>query len=346
MNHFLIVDGSSILTTNYYATLPKNILFAKTEEEKQKHYKEILQTKDGIYTNGIYGTLRLLYQLITKIKPTHLAFVFDQSRDTFRRGIYPEYKANRKETPKPLKEQFIMTEKMLPWLGIPTFYSEEYEADDYAGSLAKRFASKDTRVSLLTKDKDYLQLVNEYTNCWLYQSTEKTEALYESYYYPLGYTKENIPLPNHVFSFTPSYVEAEYGVKPKQIIDMKALGGDNSDNIPGVKGVSEKTAVQLLSEYETVEDLYEALHEIDTNNKTEVKAFNQFLKELGINRSPLNALLKKGEYQGENAALLSKKLATIYCDIPFTQGIDDFKTNVDMERFEKTCQRLEIKTIV
>lgn len=239
-----------------------------------------------------------------------------------------------------------MMEKMLPWLGIQTFFSEEYEADDLAGSLAKKFASPETKVSLLTKDRDYLQLVDDYTNCWLYQSTEKTESLYAKYYYPQGLTKENIHLPNHVFSFTPFLVKEEYGVNPKQIIDMKAIGGDVSDNIPGVKGVSENTAIQLLSEYDSVEELYETLHEIDMGNKKEVKEFNEFLKTLGIKRSPINSLMKEGEFLGENAAILSKKLATICCDIPFSQTLDQFKTYLDMEKFKKTCNRLEIKTII
>lgn len=346
-NLFLIIDGSSMLSTNYYASLPKKVLFAKTEAEKEMYYPEIMQTSDGIYTNGIYPTLRMIYKIIQEQRPTHIAVVFDQTRDTFRREIYPEYKAQRKETPEPLKKQFIMMEKMLPWLGIPTFYSPYCEADDFAGSLVKKFESPETKVCLLTKDKDYLQLVSDYTRCWMYQSDKKkAEELYEKYYNAYGITAKDLNLPDRVFEFTPYLVKEEFGIEPRQVIDMKAIGGDPSDNIPGVKGVSEKTAVMLLQEFGSVEGLYSTIHSIDLNNKRAVKDFNGFLKTLGITRSPLNALTKEGPLFGENAAFLSKQLATIKCDIPLDGDLSHYRTNLNMDRFRKTCNRLEIRTIL
>ena len=107
---FVIVDGSSMLSTCYYAVLPREIMFAKTEEEKKKHYGRILHAQDGTYTNAIFGMLKMVVSLMKRQQPEYVAFVFDKTRDTFRRELYPAYKGNRGDTPEPLKSQFVLME--------------------------------------------------------------------------------------------------------------------------------------------------------------------------------------------------------------------------------------------
>ena len=191
-NKFVIVDGSSMLSTCYYAVLPREIMFAKTEEEKQKHYGKILHAADGTYTNAIFGMLKTVASLIRKQEPGYIAFVFDKTRDTFRRELYAEYKGTRGATPEPLKQQFVLIESILQEAGFKVLYSDDYEADDYAGSLVMKFRSQ-LPVVVMTKDHDYLQLVNDEYNvrAWMVQAKqEKADELYEKYYGPYGLTKK------------------------------------------------------------------------------------------------------------------------------------------------------------
>lgn len=347
MNKFLIIDGSSLLTTNYFALLPKSIMFEKDDEKKKEHYKEIMQSKDGTYTNAIYGTFKAIKKIIDTQNLTHIAIVFDQTRNTFRRELYSEYKGTRKETQQPLKEQFKLIQELFVEMGIKVLCSSEYEADDYAGSLSKKFASDKTRVYLLTKDHDYIQLIDEYTYLWMMQTKkEAAEELYEKYYEYLGLNKEDITLPEKVFEFTPLLIEEEFGIKPEQIVDVKAISGDSSDNIPGIKGISDKTATLLLKEYGTLENLFSSLEEINIEDKKQVKEINDFWKMLDISRSPIKLLKADQELGDKSMALLSKKLASIKCDIPIEYSLDDFNiNNFSKDKFREICRRLNIKSI-
>ena len=184
--YLLLIDGSSLLTTQYYGNLPREILFAKTDEEKKKFYHKIMQTKTGIYTNAIYGFMRTVLKIIKEQKPKYIAVAWDKSRNTFRREIYSEYKGNRGETPKPLKDQFILCEELLEKMGIRQFMDDRFEADDFCGSLSKKFENT-LPVKILTKDNDYLQLVTDKTNLWIMHSTaQKTDDLYKKKFYYQG----------------------------------------------------------------------------------------------------------------------------------------------------------------
>ena len=344
----VIIDGSSMLSTCYYAVLPREIMFAKTEEEKQKHYNKILRSEDGVYTNAIFGMLKMVVSLIKKQKPDYMAFVFDKTRDTFRRELYPDYKGTRTVTPAPLKEQFILMEQILEDVGFKVLYSGRYEADDYAGSLVMKFRER-IPVVVMTKDHDYLQLVNDEHNvrAWMVQAKqEKAEELYEKYYSAYGMTKKDVNLPEKVFEFTAEHVFAEEGVWPEQIVDLKGIQGDSSDNIPGVKGVS-SAAPLLLNEYGTVEELYSVIHEAETDKKA-LKDLQDFWKTgLGISRSPYKSLTKigeEGELCGEAAAVLSKQLATIKTDIPLDYELEDFSAELyQEERLKGWCSQLNIQ---
>lgn len=332
---FLIIDGSSMLSSSYYGNLPKQILFAKTEEERAKHYDKIIHAPDGTYTNGIFTMLRTVLKILKNQKPDHIAFVFDKTRNTFRRELYADYKGTRGETPAPLKQQFILAEEMFQEMGFPVFFSDEYEADDFAGSIAEKFWQQDAIV-LMTKDADYLQLVSDERNvrAWMVQvSQEKADKLFAAY----QVDKERTNLPDKVFEFTEAYIEGEYGLSSgNMVVDWKALAGDSSDNIPGVKGISDKSAVPLLNEYQTVEGLYEALEEEGTS-------IEDFWKEsLGLRKGSYKKLTAPG---AKKSALLSKQLATIRRDIPIAAVLSDFKCIPNREGFLKIVERFGFQSL-
>ena len=285
----LIIDGSSLLSTSFYATATA-YLMAKTDEDKEKALTRLMKTSDGRYTNGVFPFMRTLLSLIKKNQPTHLAVVWDVSRQTFRQEIAGgTYKGTRKATPHPLKEQFISTQNLLQGI-VPQFLSgkddeEVYEADDLAGSLAKRFQNE-IPVFLHTKDEDYLQLVDTNTRVWL--GSSKADKMFED----LGLNRQEFNVPDGFFEFTLSTLKDIKGLEPYQIVEYKALCGDTSDNIPGVKGVGEKAVIPLLQEYGTIEAIYETIENLNAKEEKELKKF--FKQSLGIGRSPISYLLAEG----------------------------------------------------
>lgn len=285
----LIIDGSSLLSTSFYATATA-YLMAKTDEDKEKALERLMKTSDGRYTNGVFPFMRTLLSLIKKNQPTHLAVVWDVSRQTFRQEIAGgTYKGTRKATPHPLKEQFISTQNLLQGI-IPQFLSgrddeEVYEADDFAGSLAKRFQTE-IPVFLHTKDEDYLQLVDSNTRVWL--GSSKADKMFED----LNLNRQEFNVPDGFFEFTLSTLKDIKGLKPYQIVEYKALCGDTSDNIPGVKGVGEKAVIPLLQEYGTIETIYETIENLSAKEEKELKKF--FKESLGIGRSPISYMLADG----------------------------------------------------
>lgn len=340
-DYLLVIDGSSLLSTQFFGNLPKEIMFAKTMEEKEKYFPKIMQTATGVYTNAVYGFLRVLLKIIKDQKPTYLAVAWDISRNTFRREIYPDYKGNRGETLEPLKDQFKLCQHVLKEMGIVQFMDERYEADDFSGTLCQKF-EEEVPIRVMTKDNDYLQLITERTNLWLIHSTaKKTDELYEKY----GLSKKELNVPDRTFLFTPELVEKEFGIEPSSVPSLKGIGGDSSDNIKGVPGVGEATAVALIKEYKTVENLYEILNNLDETGKKEI---NEYWKTLGIKRTPINALLKISDTElvGEKAAILSKTLATIKKDIDLKDlGLEQLRIHINTENAQKCFNELEFKTI-
>lgn len=285
----LIIDGSSLLSTSFYATATA-YLMAKTDEDKEKALTRLMKTSDGRYTNGVFPFMRTLLSLIKKNQPTHLAVVWDVSRQTFRQEIAGgTYKGTRKATPHPLKEQFISTQNLLQGI-VPQFLSgkddeEVYEADDFAGSLAKRFQNE-IPVFLHTKDEDYLQLVDTNTRVWL--GSSKADKMFED----LGLNRQEFNVPDGFFEFTLSTLKDIKGLEPYQIVEYKALCGDTSDNIPGVKGVGEKAVIPLLQEYGNIESIYDTIENLSSKEEKELKKF--FKESLGIGRSPISYMLAEG----------------------------------------------------
>lgn len=338
----LLIDGSSLLSTQFFGNLPREILFAKTPEEKAKYFHKIMMTSGGVYTNAVYGFLRTLFRILKDQKPDYLAVAWDLTRDTFRRELYADYKGNRSETMEPLKDQFALCQETLEQMGIRQFMSERYEADDYCGTLAKLFENE-VAVKIFTKDHDYLQLVTDKTHMWLmHPSADKTDEMYKKYHVD----RKSVNVPERVFELDPALVEAEFGVKPCHVNSLKGLQGDSSDNIKGVPGVGPATAVKLIQKYGTVDALYKDIEGRDKAGLEELK--KSWKEELGITRSPINFLTKTSDEElvGEKSARLSELLATIKTDIDLGPlQLEDLRTAVSRENTEKVLKNLEFSSL-
>ncbi|MBR5712493.1 MAG: DNA polymerase I [Lachnospiraceae bacterium] len=339
--YLLIIDGSSLLSTQFYGNLPPAVLMAKTNEEKERYFPKIMQTSGGVYTNGIFGFFRYLLKVLRQQKPTHIAVAWDITRDTFRRRMYADYKANRSETIVPLRDQFALCQDILKRIGVKQFCSSEFEADDYSGSLSTKFSAQ-IPVRILTKDRDYLQLADENTTIWLLQQAQKkADELFNKY----GIRKEAPKVAEKAFPMTPERIEQEYGVAPSSVAELKGLEGDTSDNIKGVPGIGGKTALALIAHYKTIDALYDAIHAAGPQGEKELAGY--FKTELGITKNPIGTLTKteEGAIVGEEAARLSRDLATIRRDIPIEETLADLAVNVNYAELARVFEELEIKTI-
>lgn len=339
---YLIIDGSSLLSTCYYATLPLEIKIQKTEEEREKLYGKLMHSKDGTYTNAVYGFSMALVSILRDLKPGRLTVVFDRTRDTFRRKLYPGYKAQRKETARPLKEQFKLMQEILSGSGFHVLSSLDYEADDLAGTLAE-LNKGSCRIRLYTKDRDYLQLVDDAydVRCLMHTDAEKTADFRRRYGSIFGADEVELPpFYKTTIEHTESTVFGELGVYPRNVVDLKAIEGDTSDNIPGVKGVS-SAAAPLINEYGSLEAIYQAIE--GSKTAKEDKELNAFWKEsLGIKRNPLKALR---EHKDE--AFLSKTLASIKRDISMENDSTEksMVKNISRDSFNSWINKLDIKSV-
>lgn len=225
----ILIDGSNVLTTAYHATK-----------------KNMLKNSKGTYTNAVYIMAQKVMDMISRSRPTHLAICWDEGREhTFRRKIYPAYKANRKESDPELKQQFATAKQLFSNIGIPQFSHEEIEADDAIGTINDiwRKEKGNAIVGIISNDKDLFQLLSEYTSQLISKS-------------------------NKEYKITPIHLLQKWNVTPGQWVDCKALLGDKSDNIPGCAGVGEKAAYPLIENYGSLEVLYENLNELkDTDFK-------------------------------------------------------------------------------
>ncbi|MEL3961975.1 DNA polymerase I [Lysinibacillus endophyticus] len=260
----------------------------------------LLANESGIHTNAVYGFTTMLQKILEEEKPTKMLVAFDAGKTTFRHETFDEYKGGRQKTPPELSEQFPYLRKLIDAYQIKRYEKELYEADDIIGTLAKQAENKDMEVIIVSGDKDLTQLATEQVSVYI---TRKGMTDIEKY--------------------TPSHIEEKYGLTPKQIIDMKGLMGDPSDNIPGVPGVGEKTAIKLLKEYGSVEALYE---QID-----------------GMKKSKMKEKLKANEEQ----AKMSKKLATIFTDAPIDISLEDLDyPGPNEEEVLQVWQELSFKSLI
>ena len=326
MSKMLLIDGSGLLVANYYGTLPR-------EAYDESGYQYIPQI-NGLYTNAVFPTIKQICDIALSSKCDYLGVAFDRSRNTFRKTLNSDYKANRKETPAPLKQQFSTCTKILESFGIFVISSEDYEADDLIGSISKQYSFFCDETFLLTKDKDYIQLVDDFTTVWmmLYKKEIADEKLKA-----FGLTEENgynKYLPPKVFPYTPETVLKDKGIKPENFDQVLALMGDKADNIKGVKGISEETALKLISEYRTIDELYEEIeHANYTKTAKQLKAY--WKENLKISRSPFNALIDY-EQDARDSLLLSKIKTDIHIENFYIEKLTISETLKELDKVYKT----------
>lgn len=261
----------------------------------------LLTNKAGVYTNAIYGFTMILDKIIKEEAPTHFMVAFDAGKTTFRNNMYSEYKGGREKTPDELRSQLPYIRRLVESYHIKHYELENYEADDIIGTLSKQADEKNLKTIIITGDRDLTQLASE--NVTIY------------------YTKKGVTDIDH---YTPDFIAEKYdGLVPNQIIDMKGLMGDKSDNIPGVPGIGEKTAIKLLKQYETVEGVYQNIDELKTSK------------------------MKEKLIDNEDNAKLSKELATINRDSPIEVSIEDLKLTDDNDEEKiKLFKTLEFKQLL
>jgi len=328
-----LIDGSSMLATNFFGTIRDPKYFKKGDTSS------LMKTSDGIFTNGVFSMTKELLKLISKYEPSHIAVAWDISRNTFRKSMYPAYKGHRDETKPELSSQFKIMQLLLKEMNVPQFSVENYEADDIIGTFAKKF-EKEKQVIIFTKDQDALQLITEKTHVWLKTSQVPQWAQRTG-------KQQDIGFPYNTFEFTPENFKLIYGITPLQMIDKKALEGDTSDNIPGVAGIGKKTVDILLTHFSNVEELYQKIEGLTPEQEKHMK---EYFKEIGINRSPLPHLLKEStaELVGKKAAILSKKLATIETNVPslINTSLHELKLNLNTTNMKKAFKRLEFYSLL
>lgn len=258
-----------------------------------------LTDAQGHPTNAVYGFLNMLLKLYGELDPQYVAVAFDKGKHTFRNDLFDGYKATRKPAPDDLRPQFALIREVLACLGICVLEQEGYEGDDIIGTLARRTAVDGYAVDVVTGDRDALQLVTDDVTVYL--------------------TKKGI---TNMLAVTPAVMESEYGYTPAQVIDMKALMGDTADNIPGVPGVGEKTALKLISQFGSVHGVYEHLDEVKGKKLQEKLADNK------------------------DKAVLSKDLATIRCDVPLDYTMDMFQPQPRQEDVAQLFRSLGFRNLL
>jgi DNA polymerase-1 len=254
------------------------------------------QTSKGEPTAGIYGFARELIRILEQEKPEYMAVAFDTGK-TFRHEMFSEYKATRAKMPDDLRPQIERIRQMVDIFNLPRLEMEGYEADDVLGSVAKVAAEQGLGVKIITGDRDLLQLVNERTAVYV-AGDDKTYV-----------TDEDV-------------AHSKFGIPPQQVVDYKAIVGDKSDNIPGVPGVGEKTALGLLEKYGTLDEIYAHLDEVENRWRTKLEA-------------------------GKDSAYMSRDLATIRTDLPVKLDLEHARADqFEPAALEAFFQELEFRTLV
>jgi DNA polymerase-1 len=276
-----VIDGKSVFYRGYYA-MPG------------------LATKDGTPTGGVFGFATMALQVLKQLKPDYVAVAWDKPKTNIRRRLqlYPEYKAGRKPAPPDFYEQIPVLHELLQAFGWPLYELDDYEADDIMGALAVQATEKDIDTLLITSDLDMLQLVNDHVKV-----------------YALKKGLSNIEL------YSPASFTAKYGIDVHQFLDLKSLKGDSSDNIPGVPGIGEKGAIELLKQYKTLDGVYENLALVKDSMAKKLEA-------------------------GKELAYLSKDLAAIWTDAPLKLDLEEVDgSKCQPEKLLELLKKLEFRTL-
>ncbi|MFB0828097.1 DNA polymerase I [Brevibacillus laterosporus] len=281
MSHFVLIDGNSIANRAFYA-LP------------------LLSTSQGLHTNAVLGFTTMLLKVIDEMKPTHILVAFDAGKVVFRHSEYTEYKGGRAKTPSELSEQFPLIRELLDAFSIKRFELEGYEADDIIGTLTLRAEEEQIKTTVITGDKDMLQLVSPYVSTAI--------------------TRKGI---SEIELYSTEEIFEKYGLKPEQIIDLKGLMGDSSDNIPGVPGVGEKTALKLLHQFSSVEEVLANIEQVSGKK------------------------LQENLRNNVEQAKMSKSLATIMRDIPVDISIADSQfIGYEPDKLIEFFKKMEFKSLL
>ncbi|WP_342525120.1 DNA polymerase I [Chryseomicrobium sp. FSL W7-1435] len=260
----------------------------------------LLTNEQGIHTNATYGFTIMLQKIVEEEKPTHMLIAWDAGKTTFRHATFSEYKGGRQKTPPELSEQFAYIRKLVEAYNIPQYELDQYEADDIIGTLSLQAEQAGYETIIISGDKDLTQLASDSTTVQI--------------------TRKGITDLEH---YTPSHIQEKYGLTPLQIIDMKGLMGDASDNIPGVPGVGEKTAIKLLAAHQSVEGVYQHIDEMKASKMKEKLVAN------------------------EELAYISKQLATIERAAPVQITLDSLAySGPEMEAVHAIWQQLQFKTLL
>lgn len=277
----MLIDGNSLLYRAFFA-LP------------------LLHTREGIYTNGVYGFLTMVNRVMAEQEPTHVVVAFDKDRQTFRNEVFAEYKANRTAAPDELSGQFQLIREVLEALNLEFVEIQGYEADDIIGTLSRMAEESGINTLILTGDRDSLQLVSEQVTVLM--------------------TKKGI---TEMDFYNPERVRERWGVDPEQLVDVKGLMGDASDNIPGVPGVGEKTAIKLIQEFGSLENLYDHLEEV--KGKKVVERLNEH----------------------RDQAFMSRELARIVRDIDMQCDLHDYRRqSPDIKSLRELYRKLEFNSFL
>ncbi|WP_413309262.1 5'-3' exonuclease [Bacillus sp. 1P10SD] len=275
----MLVDGMALLFRAFYATAVTG---------------QFMINSKGIPTNGIHGFVKHLFTAVSSFKPTHLAVCWDMGSKTFRTELFPDYKGNRGEAPIELIPQFDLVKEVVDAFDIPNIGLAGYEADDCIGTIAQH-AKDFAHVSILTGDQDILQLLDESISVILMKK---------------GYGNYLVHTPQTFFE--------EKGITPRQMVDLKALMGDPSDNYPGVKGIGEKTALKLLQEFHHIEGIISNLDRLSKSNKTKIEQDLEMLH-------------------------LSRRLAEIKCDVPITYVLEETGLFIEKDKALNKLMEVELR---
>ena len=290
MEKVLLIDGNSIMNRAFYGIMGN----------------KMLTTKDGHYTNAIYGFLSIMFKNMEEVEPTYMLIAFDSktAADT-RKKMYDGYKKHRHSMPNELAEQMPIIKEILTAMNIKVIEMPDYEGDDILGTLAKRFAHKDKDVYILSGDRDLFQLIEDHITVRIPRTK-------------MGKTETEI--------YTKEKVEEEYGLEPIDLIEVKALMGDSSDEIPGVPNVGPKTGTSLIKQFKTIANLYKALHE---------------------GTIELTSKLKDTLIKNQDLAELSRELGTININAPIKEDLEDVKiVDWDREKVAEIFKRLNFNRFI
>lgn len=266
LKQFVLVDGNNIMNRAFYGIMGS----------------KMLMTADGTYTNAVYGFFSILFKIIEDVKPDYLAVAFDLKAPTKRHKMYDGYKANRKGMPDELASQMPIIKKILEAMHITVVEKEGYEADDILGTLSRLGEENECDVTILSGDRDTFQLVTPHIKVRIPRTK-------------MGKTETE--------DFTVEKIKEVYGIEPKKLIEVKGLMGDTSDNIPGVPGVGEKTALALVKKYQSIVQLYNRIDE---------------------GKDELKGATRKKIVENRDLAFLSKELGTIDLKVPLEMTMDQF----------------------